>query len=496
MSFSIATFPSLARAVRGSLLCVMALLTAALGGMLALSEAGRRPGTAEPVDVVIVGAGWAGMAAADSLARANVSFVVLESSNRTGGRSHAITFGDSSVWRGVVERGSNWVSGVAPPGVQKGGAGGVAKGMKHVPWENPVYTLAKQVGLSMARIPGSADGNMSGYNAVYTSGGDINGDPGGRIRTRGNAALDCLNSSWARKAPKTEPVREGLRHCGWVPHTEEEFAVDWAMSGEDANGEPARRESLVSFDPDASYQWWGPDDQFVTDQHPRGFARMVDYMVRDTVPPGDPRVMLNSTVTKMAYDCSGVAVSTKDGRMFQAQQVISTLPLGVLQRNHTTMFEPPLPEKQAELLSPDSHFLMGNLTHVVIQFPKIWWDDDIPKWLSANKGSNLTAAGGPDGGGVNAAGDFSLWHNLNHKSILPGSHTLLTFLGDPQSTVYEGLPDAQVQAAVVQRLRLQHPRVDIPEPSAFFISRHGYDINSYGTSLQASAPCSLAQLAH
>ena len=117
-------------------------------------------------DVIIIGAGWAGMAvrasarrlplaaaaasaasadgrcldprlhrvvashvrgfssalgsqAADQLARANVSFVVLESTNRTGGRSHAITFGDPAVWRGVVERGSNWVSGVAPPGVQK-----------------------------------------------------------------------------------------------------------------------------------------------------------------------------------------------------------------------------------------------------------------------------------------------------------------------------------------------------------------------------------------
>ena len=57
------------------------------------------------VDVVIVGAGWSGMAAADSLARANVSFLVLESSNRTGGRTHAITFGHSDVWRGVIERG-------------------------------------------------------------------------------------------------------------------------------------------------------------------------------------------------------------------------------------------------------------------------------------------------------------------------------------------------------------------------------------------------------
>ena len=65
--------------------------------------------TIEPaahVDVVIIGAGWAGMAAADSLSRANVSFVVLESTNRTGGRSHAITFGDEKIWRGT---------GTAPP---------------------------------------------------------------------------------------------------------------------------------------------------------------------------------------------------------------------------------------------------------------------------------------------------------------------------------------------------------------------------------------------
>ena len=60
----------------------------------------------DPVEVIIIGAGWSGMAMADRLSRANVSFVVLESSNRTGGRSHAVEFGDPSVWRGVVERGA------------------------------------------------------------------------------------------------------------------------------------------------------------------------------------------------------------------------------------------------------------------------------------------------------------------------------------------------------------------------------------------------------
>ena len=140
-----------------------ALLAATLS--LAAARAASQP---TEVDVVIIGAGWSGMAAADSLARANaaganVSFVVLESSNRTGGRSHATAFGDPKVWRGVVERGSNWVSGVAPQGAEKGGIAGVARGAKHMLAVNPVYVLAQQENFSLARIPGSADGNMSLY---------------------------------------------------------------------------------------------------------------------------------------------------------------------------------------------------------------------------------------------------------------------------------------------------------------------------------------------
>jgi len=64
--------------------------------------------------------------------------------------------------------------------------------------------------------------------------------------------------------------------------------------------------------------------------------------------------------------------------------------------------------------------------------------------------------------------------------MLPGSQTLLSFLGDPQSSHYEGLPDAAVQAAVMKRLRAQNPHVTIPDPVAFFITRHGYDPLSFG----------------
>ena len=324
-----------------------------------------------------------------------------------------------------------------------------------------------------------------------------------------------LNSACCLRSPQTSPTRDVLSHARQeclvpnalalscpslsltpsAPHASSgytllltrsappQFAVDWAMSGEDADGLPARRGSLVGFDPDASYQWWGPDDMFVTEQHPRGYARMLDAMVNDSVPLGDPRVVFDAEVTRIEYDlanCSGVQVSTKDGRTFKAREVISTLPLGVLQRRHNSLFDPPLPSEQAALLSPDSKFTMGNLTHVVVQFPTVWWNNDFAKWIAANKGSNESAAGGTDGGGANAAGEFAVWHNLNHESYLPGSKTLLTFLGDPQSSKYEALPFDAVQRALVARLRAQHPHTTVPDPTAFFMSTHGYDPKSYG----------------
>jgi len=114
-------------------------------------------------------------------------------------------------------------------------------------------------------------------------------------------------------------------------------------------------------------------------------------------------------------------------------------------------------------------------------FPLARWDDSLFKWLQSNPHSN-SSGGGADGGGPDAAGEFSLWHNLNHQSLLPGSQTLLTFLGEPQSSRYEAMPDAAVRSALMRQLRRQHPAIahSIPEPTAFFISRHGYDPLSRG----------------
>lgn len=83
------------------------------------------PGGVEgPVSrVVIVGAGWAGLAAANALTNAGVETVVLEASDRIGGRAHTVEVGGAP-----VDMGCSWI---------------------HEPVGNPLSRLALQAGVAV-----------------------------------------------------------------------------------------------------------------------------------------------------------------------------------------------------------------------------------------------------------------------------------------------------------------------------------------------------------
>lgn len=72
----------------------------ALGGLAGEAEAARRK-----VDVIVVGAGLAGLAAADALRTAGKSYAVLEARKRVGGRTLNRSIGSGN----VVEVGGQWV---------------------------------------------------------------------------------------------------------------------------------------------------------------------------------------------------------------------------------------------------------------------------------------------------------------------------------------------------------------------------------------------------
>src|SRR5437868_4164591 len=70
-----------------------------------------RRGIFRPVDVIVIGAGVAGLAAADLLRRAGRSVIVLEARDRIGGRVHTVR---PAGWPVPIEAGAEFVHGRPP----------------------------------------------------------------------------------------------------------------------------------------------------------------------------------------------------------------------------------------------------------------------------------------------------------------------------------------------------------------------------------------------
>lgn len=399
-------------------------------------------------EVLIVGAGWSGMSAAHQLAQHGVSFKIIEAREYTGGRTHSIQFGDPSVSVNTMEIGSGWLE-----------SSGTKGGPENAP--PPLWTASQAMSppLKVAFVPGSSQ-NMSNYQHVYTVDGKL-ADTDGKIRDAANAAYACIGAASGKG--KTDPtVRHALEACGWKPDASNEIdqVIDWALTVDDP-GMVASQQALSLTLPDPVYDWWGPDDHFIIDQRPRGYAGVLDDLTKDTVKSED--IIFNTKVRNVAYDSKGVTITAEDGTTYTADVAITTFPLGVLNRQHRELFTPNVPSKLAKVLDSGT-FIMSNLTRIYLQFPEVFWDNSASKWLAAN--------------GDGDAGEFPEYVNFNHADRVPGSNTLLLFLGNPESVKYENMEDADVSAAVMKKLRKQFPKA--VDPVAFHITRWGLDPLAFG----------------
>ena len=308
--------------------------------------------------MVVVGAGMAGISAADRLRRLGYDVRIVEARNRLGGRIHT--------WRGwpgsTLDLGASWIHGYA--------AG------------NPITPIAHRAGARL--VPSS-----------YSS-GQVWIDPS--LRAAG--VTGPHSARWARI------VKQAERRAGRRPHDESlAHAVRRRISGRHLEG--IEEDELAFYlnanyttewgaDPDRLSAWtvdegkeYGPtgEDAFF----PYGYDQVTGYLARRLT------VHTGVVVRRLALRRRGVDVHTSAGTI-HARAVVVTVPLGVL-KEQGIEFVPRLPERHDSAID---RLGVGVLSKTFLRFETPFWPvgQDWQEYLGPRHGAwaewfSMAKAGSP-----------------------------------------------------------------------------------------------------
>jgi monoamine oxidase len=353
---------------------------ATLMGTLAACSADRPTATPpsgdRDVDVAVIGAGIAGLAAAGVLARAGLRTVVLEARDRVGGRIWT-----STRWPDLpVDLGASWIHGTDG---------------------NPVYREANRLGLATSVFDvGSFEG--AGSAILYSRNGteldvddleksgakvfsyleSIAGESGAG-RTSLSAALDALPPN-LRDIARTPAVAASLNT----------YAGDF--------GATPQTLALSAADEDDSY----PGAQRV---FPAGYGQLTQRLA-DSLP-----VRLETPVRRISLRDRDRVVLDTPGGQWRAGKVIVTVPLGVLKSGAIT-FDPPLPPARRRAIDAIG---FGRFEKLVLRFDRAFWDDVDQIGVVGNPGDPFTG-----------------WYNLNRVA---GQPALMALNGGSAAAAIDGM---------------------------------------------------------
>ncbi|MCL2542302.1 MAG: FAD-dependent oxidoreductase [Nocardioidaceae bacterium] len=359
-------------------------------------------------EIVVIGAGIAGLAAARLLARAGRSVVVLEARDRVGGRLHTARSAGL-----VTDLGASWIHGIDDNPLYDAVAafgmptreftvGSFQPAGRPIAYYDPSGSrLEDGAAVAFADDVHALDERLAGVIAASTA-----DDSYADVVETALAATALAATGW--DVERAERVREFLRH-----RTEEQYGV-W-IADLDAHGLD--------------------DDQVEGDEvvFPDGYDRLATHLADGL------DVRLGHVVRRVGWGPHGVVVSGDDGEL-QAAGAVLTVPVGVL-RSPDLVIDPPLPEPVAGALG---RLEMNRFEKVVLRFPHRFWDD----------GVYAIRRQGP-------AGEW--WHSWYDLTGLDGVPTLLTFAAGPCAEAIRTWTDAAVADSVLASLREIYADVPAPE---------------------------------
>lgn len=366
-------------------------------------------------DVVVIGAGVAGLTAARLLTQAGKRVVVLEARDRIGGRTHTLRANGR-----VTDLGASWIHGID---------------------DGPVFAAVQSFGMPTVeftvggfQVDGrpiayyGPDGRRLSAEAAAAFAADVHECDEILVQTIAASPPhrsygDAVEAALARMADsrlwdedRCQRVREFLQH-----RSEEQYGV-W-IDDLDAHG----------LDDDTTN---GVEVVF-----PEGYDRLAEALA-DGI---DVRLEHEATRVQWSADL-GVRATTASGD-FEAAQAIVTVPVGVLQSDRFTI-EPDLPEPVSGALV---RLRMNAFEKVFLRFPEKFWDENV--YAIRRQGEAAT-----------------WWHSWYDLTELHGEPTLLTFAAGPCAMAIREWSDERIAASVLDALREIYGD-DVLEPTDVQVTR-------------------------
>jgi monoamine oxidase len=309
-------------------------------------------------NVIIIGAGAAGLMAAYQLAKHGKKVIVLEARNRTGGRIHTIL--NESFFK-HAELGAEFVHGDLPVTLQ----------------------LLNEAKISYHE----ASGEMVRY-------------------TKGQfAENEQFIENWDLLLKKLKVLKEDINIYDFLlaefPGDEHRNMRDgvWKyVSGYDT-ADPRKASAF------ALRNEWQNEDEHAQHRITHGYCDMIKHLA-DFVKTNEGSVLLNSIVKEIVWQKGKVTAITTGELSYTAQKLIIAMPLGVLQADENALgaivFNPPI-VPQIEAIKALG---FGSVIKFLLQFDEVFWkndktknmgylltDEEIPTWWTQHPQNSTLLTG-------------------------------------------------------------------------------------------------------
>ncbi|XWS32512.1 hypothetical protein CRYUN_Cryun23aG0164400 [Craigia yunnanensis] len=364
--------------------------------------------------VIIIGAGVSGISAAKVLAENGIEdLVILEASDRIGGRIRKEKFGGVS-----VELGAGWIAGV----------GGKES--------NPVWEIAAQFGLRTC----FSDYSNARYN-IYDRSGKI--FPSGIAADSYKKAVDSAIQNLRDLEANCVDDASNRTELPLTPKTPIELAIDFILHDFE----------MAEVEPISTYVDFGEREFLVADE--RGYEYLLYKMAENFLFTSegkilDNRLKLNKVVRELQHSRNGVTVKTEDGCIYEANYVILSASIGVLQSDLIS-FRPPLPRWKMEAIEKCDVMVY---TKIFLKFPYKFWPCGPEKefFIYAHE----------------RRGYYTFWQHM--ENAYPGSNILVVTLTNGESKRVEAQSDEETLKEAMGVLRDMFG-ADIPNATDILVPR-------------------------